>query len=839
MNLYNSLGTLESAGLIQLAKVEPDLEYLFSHSMVQDAAYASLLDSDRKRLHLAVGNAIESLYPERKKELAAVLGYHFKEAGQDERALVYFIIAGDAALTVFANKEAEVQYLSALGLMCCSGPQIAHLYSGLGEALYRQNRFVESTEAFRQGIAVHQSLGNDDGVARLYARLGRVAWYAGDRPEGLKLCLEGMALVKDSSPCTGKARLMHETARAYYFNGESEKALPLCRRALQLAEEFGDKYLEADALATLGILAGVEPEESLSSLEKAAQLAEENGFLQVATRAHINLGTMERTWKMDNESALRHYRRSAELGKMRGVVSEEFIALESYVSCLFTPGRLKEVETEMPNLEGLVKQLPDPEPMAVTIDFLKGVLIMYKGDWDKAIAIYRQCLQIYLEQKNQESIFNSLLEVAWILLEKKRWGEPSDLTEAEILISKAIEMVENESSTEKIFAYPYMVILKARQGKPDEATSWMEKSNQRMPERHSTWDDRNLIQSTLEIAAARKDWDRAIEQVEKLVQLDQRLGFRIFHSRNLLSWADLLISRNNPGDLENAQVLLNQALDEYAQMGIGHYPEIARGRLRTIQQRLLAQTLDHEKMTRELKKARLVQESLLPLTPPSLPGWDIQVLFEPAHETSGDFYDFLKLSNGDLGMVIADVTDKGTGAALFMALSRSLWRTFAVDHPDQPELTMTETNRRILSDTHGGLFITLLYAILDPEAGEFSYCSAGHLPALVLREKDGSLEELPRTGMPLGVMEGTQWERVSIKVEPGDAVLLYTDGITEAQNLDEEFFGMGRLRDVFADQRGRKAAEIREAVRSAVRQFVGQAEQFDDITMLVVVRQKE
>src|SRR4030043_613262 len=138
MNLLNSLGTLEAAGLIQVAKVEPDLEYLFLHTMVQDAAYASLLESDRKRLHLAVADAIESIYPDRQRELAAILGYHFREAGQEARALSYLLMAGEVALTAYANQEAEIQYRRALELTCCTGDEIARLYSGLGESLYRQ-----------------------------------------------------------------------------------------------------------------------------------------------------------------------------------------------------------------------------------------------------------------------------------------------------------------------------------------------------------------------------------------------------------------------------------------------------------------------------------------------------------------------------------------------------------------------------------------------------------------------------------------------------------------------------------------------------------------------------
>jgi sigma-B regulation protein RsbU (phosphoserine phosphatase) len=243
-------------------------------------------------------------------------------------------------------------------------------------------------------------------------------------------------------------------------------------------------------------------------------------------------------------------------------------------------------------------------------------------------------------------------------------------------------------------------------------------------------------------------------------------------------------------------------------------------------------------MTTELRKARKVQESLLPANPPQLPGWDVAVLLEPAHETSGDFYDFLTLPDGNQGMVIADVTDKGTSAALFMALSRSLWRTFAINHPVEPEKVMAETNQRIVEDTHGGLYITLLYGILNPQQAEFTYCSAGHHPALLMRAKDGSIEKLERTGIPLGVMEKATWKRERVSIEPGDALVLYTDGITDAENTSEEFYGLERLREVLSRQRGKKAEEIRDAIREEVRRWVGKAAQFDDITLMVLVRGK-
>ena len=836
MTLFSDLGTLESAGLIQVAKVEPDLEYLFRHSLVQDAAYASLLESDRIRLHLSVAEAIESLYPDRKKELAAILGYHFKEAGQEERALGYFIIAGDEALAVYANDEAEIMYRRGLELSCCTSTDIAWLYSGLGEVLYRQSRLDESLTAFRTAIDIYKSAGDSNSIARLYARLARVVWYADDRPEGLRICLEGLELVKDAPDSRGKAYLMHETARAYHFNGMSDKALPLCRQALALAEQLGALKVQADTLATLGILSGVSPDESLEVLQKAVELAESEGMLQVAMRAHQNLGTMIRTWQADNQTALEHFLRGAELGRMRGVASEELLGLLSYVSCLFTPGRHKEIEDNLPHLEELAGQISNPESNLVAIKFIKAVLTGYRGDWETAIPIYRECLEFWRQQKNLESEVNMLNELSWVLTERNRWANQDDLSEVETMLLEAVQLVEQADSNEKMWIYPRMSILRARQGRTEEARLWLEKARQATAGRPSPWNEMLQGECEMEIATSEQDWSTALAAIEKLARLQKRLGFRVNWARSLLIWADIHIHRGKLADLEGAQTLLREALTEFNEMGIGFYPELIQNRLQLIRTRTHAQALDHEQLTRELKKARQVQESLLPENPPEIPGWELAVVLKPAHETSGDFYDFLPLTDGRLGLAIADVTDKGTGAALFMALSRSLWRTFAADFPAEPERTMAETNRRMLTDTHGGLYVTLFYGVLDPQNGHFTYCSAGHHPGLLIRAKDCALEELMRTGIPLGVADESTWSQGSTEIEPGDALVLYTDGITDAQNPEEQFFGLERLREAVQKHQGKPALELREALLAEVRQWVGDAPQFDDITLMVVVR---
>lgn len=838
MTLFKDLGMLESAGLIQVAKVEPDLEYLFSNSLVQDAAYASLVDSDRKRLHQAVGDAIENLYPDRKREFAAILGHHFKEAGQELRALSYFILAGDEALSVYANQEAEFQYRRALDLACCTGSEIAWLYSGLGEALYRQNRFDESSEAIRKGIEIYKTLGDGDGIARLYARLARVKWFAYERPEGLRLCLEGLEMVKDAPDSVGKAALLHEAGRAYYFNGMTDKALPLCRQALALAERLDAVNVQADTLATLGLLPGISASESLEALQKSTELAEKNRLLQIAMRAHQNLGTMIRTWLADNQTALQHFRRSAELGKMRGVASEEVLGLVSYVVCLFPAGNIEEIEAELPRLRELVSQISEPMPTLTTIKYVDGLLSLFRGHMDEAIAIIKECLESWRQAQNLEFEVGMLDKLTWVLLEKNLWDGLTDFTEIETYMQQALQKAGQESSFDCLWVYPRMCILRARQGRLQEARDWMERFRQAKEVTATAWDEKFMLGCSIEIEWAEHNWVKALEHLEKLAAQERRSGFTIDWARLQLCSGEILLRTGEPANLERAQSILQEALDQLVKLGEVYYADVIERKLREIQTNLHAKAVDALLLTKDLKKARHVQESLLPEKPPEIPGWGLEVVLEPAHETSGDFYDYLALPNGRLGMAIADVTDKGTSAALYMALSRSLWRTYALNHPTEPEVAMAKTNQRILADTHGGLFITLFYGILDPADGKFTYCSAGHHPAFLIRTKDGSVEQLERTGIPLGVFNGASWEQMSVTMEPGDALVLYTDGITDAQNRAEEFFGLDRLRQVLKNLHGKQAREVHQSVLAEVHTWMGNAPQYDDITLMVMVREK-
>jgi serine phosphatase RsbU (regulator of sigma subunit)/DNA-binding NarL/FixJ family response regulator len=258
---------------------------------------------------------------------------------------------------------------------------------------------------------------------------------------------------------------------------------------------------------------------------------------------------------------------------------------------------------------------------------------------------------------------------------------------------------------------------------------------------------------------------------------------------------------------------------------------------------LYAQTQAHQKIARELAMAGRIQASFLPSSLPTLAGWQLAVTLEPARETSGDFYDFIPLPNGHLGLVIADVSDKGMGAALYMALSRTLIRTYAAEFPTRPDLVLSATSRRILEDTRAGLFVTAFYGVLDPVSGSLRYCNAGHNPPYLFDTWDGdAVQVLGKTGMALGAVEDTTWTHSMVCLDPGNTLVLYTDGITEAQNEQGEFFGRQRLLRLLKAEatvpRSHKHAvlHIKEALLQEVRRFKGAEPQHDDMTLVILGR---
>lgn len=250
--------------------------------------------------------------------------------------------------------------------------------------------------------------------------------------------------------------------------------------------------------------------------------------------------------------------------------------------------------------------------------------------------------------------------------------------------------------------------------------------------------------------------------------------------------------------------------------------------------RLYQVAVEQGRLERELQMARELQASLLPRKTPQLAGWDFAAYWQPARQVSGDFYDFIPTEQG-VGVVIADVSDKGMPAALFMALSRTIVRASLIQ-ADSPADGMLHANQLICADSPNSMFVTLFAAQIDRASGDLIFVNAGHNPPYLYRATADQPQRLARTGMALGIDDSTRFDQQVVHLDPGDTLILYTDGILDALNARGEEFGDERLRQVCAQHRMESATHIVAALRDEVLHFVGDQPLADDCTVVVVQR---
>ena len=248
---------------------------------------------------------------------------------------------------------------------------------------------------------------------------------------------------------------------------------------------------------------------------------------------------------------------------------------------------------------------------------------------------------------------------------------------------------------------------------------------------------------------------------------------------------------------------------------------------------------ERERIEQELKVARLIQQTLLPKALPELPGYDVAAYYQPAREVGGDFYDFMTLEDGRLGLVVGDVTDKGVPAALVMATTRTMLRA-AAQRLLSPGEVLQRVNDVLVQDIPPNMFVTCLYAILDPASGRLVYANAGHdLPYRRRAGRAEGAEELRARGMPLGLMPGMGYEEKEIVLQKGESVLFYSDGLVEAHDRRREMFGFPRLQGLVGAHRSGGSALI-SFLLSELARFTGEGwEQEDDITLVTLDRPEE
>lgn len=294
------------------------------------------------------------------------------------------------------------------------------------------------------------------------------------------------------------------------------------------------------------------------------------------------------------------------------------------------------------------------------------------------------------------------------------------------------------------------------------------------------------------------------------------------------------------GDMENIRTAMNRGAFDFTTKPID-MEDLERTIEKAIEQIAFVKAAQQEHTQLEaiqydLNVAREIQQSILPKHFPPFPQYtqfDIYATMEAAKAVGGDFYDFFLIDDNHLGFVVADVSDKGIPAAIFMAISRTVIRATALRQLS-PAVCLKESNELLCRESTNTMFVTVFYAILSIHTGEVVYCNGGHNRPVLIRQ-NGVVSMLPLTGgMALGVMPDIEYGEKTMKLMPGDSLFLYTDGINEAMDTSNNLYGDSRLMETCEEMPGRSPREMVELMASSVGDFVNGAHPSDDITMLAL-----
>ncbi len=560
------LRQLEAAGLIYSADDASEPAFSFRHALGQDAAYASLLRADRRRLHRAVGETLEILYADAPTEWAAVLAHHFY-AADDSRALIYFTHAADHALAVFANEEAESYYRTALTLD--SSPTVrARLLARLAEALAGQSRLDMAATVWRTAIAAYQALGDSDMAAGLYALAARVTWEAGDPPGSLALCEEGLVATAGAGAGRGRAALLHDMARALHFNRRSAKALPLCRQALALAERLGDLATAADIWTTLGILPANTVAEQRAALEQAVTLAEAAGAPFIAFRAHFNLGHMSQLWG-DLRAGREHYRHAYHVVRPTGMAARELFALTNVAEVSLLLGDFATVETLLPTMHALTPPSGGMTTALLQLQCVEARLDRYRGVLRPALVRLLVLLDEDRKRGDIQTVITQNQPLAELLLELGDTTQAIALLEDAVTVGEAALWANMANRATLAAAY-------AQAGRTADAQACLAIAGTQAGASPNPLAAYYLAYAAATLAYVVGDPLAALPHYAQAVARLAELGMSWYQARTLTEWAAALIAVGDAASRVQAGALLTEAAAIFDTLDVPYYAAQAR-----------------------------------------------------------------------------------------------------------------------------------------------------------------------------------------------------------------------------------------------------------------------
>ncbi|MDE2871219.1 MAG: SpoIIE family protein phosphatase [Gemmatimonadota bacterium] len=328
-----------------------------------------------------------------------------------------------------------------------------------------------------------------------------------------------------------------------------------------------------------------------------------------------------------------------------------------------------------------------------------------------------------------------------------------------------------------------------------------------------------------------------VDMVLSDINMPQMDGLTLLHQLNQLNYDLRAVIVTAYGDMKNIRTAMNRGAFDFVTKPLD-FKDLETTISKTlahlaVMREALRSRDELVALRQELGVAARMQESILPTSFPEDPRYEIHAWMTPAKEVGGDFYDFFKLEDGRIGIVMADVSGKGVPAALFMMVSRTLMKGTAIGEND-PAKCLSEVNQLLVESNEESMFVTVFYASFDPATGVLEYANAGHNLPLVVKD-NGEVNPIDcDAGLVLAIMPGFDFPGGSIQLEPGDSVFFYTDGITEAMDEEGVEFGEDELAAVLAEAAGSNAATFNRKAVQAVQEHAGEAAQSDDITCLTL-----
>jgi tetratricopeptide (TPR) repeat protein len=584
--LIDAIEIAERAQIIEEVKLKSSLEsgeaFTFAHTLIPTTLYDSVSGLRRHRMHRRVAAAIEEMHPDDSTQFE-VLAQHYEKAGDIPRARDYYTRAGDRAMTIFANREAERDYRAAIQLSP-SDMERARLLSGLGESLFRQSLFADAIQTLEAAIYLYHTCRDPDNVARLFARLGRAVWYANDTPRCLTVCLEGLETVRemaaDPRETPGMAALLHETARAYRFNNKIDEALPLCEQALAMAERLGLAEVQAETLATLGILPNRPPQARRESLSQAVEIAEKAGLLGTAARAHLNMsGFLQEAGEL--QAALLHVQQARLQAHHMGIVSWEHGFAATVVEFCLETGELERAQQTLDEMRQLEVNLPDPAPARLLSNVLQAHLRRARGEWETALSLYQEYI------KEAQQLNDSKLVTSLQINQVEIMVDAGDFASAEAVLQVVVKDNISILPVEKLGVNLLTCFVNIGLGNMEQAHQTIEEMRSILETNrggyHSPRYQEVLSWAEAWLAVAEKRWGDAFSAYENLYNKVSQAGMRWQQARICEEWAQALVLRSESGDRPHARELMRQAIALFEQMQASQYVTRLKDELREIQ----------------------------------------------------------------------------------------------------------------------------------------------------------------------------------------------------------------------------------------------------------------